>query len=178
MREKLHRFCAENRTLTLSAGILAARPHYPMRHAARDVEAKLKEAKNAKSSWKKDRVSFIGEPVSWEEFSGLLKTGKKLDKFTKNQANTNYTAAFLYRLLEYHRMYRRFRGGDIRAGLYLSHAHYDIARNIRGKDKTDAAPEVQFLLNIFTVGTKTKQKLERFDIPLFIAINQNRKSGS
>ncbi|MBW2661949.1 MAG: type III-A CRISPR-associated protein Cas10/Csm1 [Deltaproteobacteria bacterium] len=178
LRKQMGRFCAMNQDITLSCGILTGRPRLPMRKAAEITEEQLEKAKNNKADNRiKDSVTFYGEVMSWEEFEELLKTGEKFDKAIEEKERTHFSAAFLYRLLEYHRMYRRFiAGADIKAGRYISSAHYDIARNIR-INKHENDKELEMLYEIFAVDSADRSKINLLNIPLFYAINLNRKTN-
>ena len=72
-------------------------------------------------------------------------------------------------------MYRKFtRENKIKFGRYLSLAHYDIARNILSS-KNPNQEELEMLYEIFVVGVSERPVLDRLNIPLFYAINSNRK---
>jgi CRISPR-associated protein Csm1 len=176
LREKLGHFCSNNPDLTLSCGILTTRARFPVRKAVEITEEHLNSAKSYKSKDRvKDSVSFLGEVLSWQKLEALLKIGEKLDKALEEKQRTNFTTAFMYRLLAYHRMYRKFiEQGDIKSGKYLSHAHYDIARNIRQKNLLNQE-ELDFLYKIFAVGVTDRTELYNLNIPLFYAINLNRE---
>lgn len=176
LRRAFSRFCAENADITLSAGIRIARPRYPMRRAVDDVGNILGKSKDYKvDGHTKDAVSLLGETLPWERLEDLLALGEKFDRAIEEKERTRFSTAFLYRLLEYYEMYRRFiDGGDIPAGRYLSHAHYDIGRNIVDA-KADNAEELAMLREIFAVGGTEKPLLDKLYIPLFFAANRNRK---
>ena len=177
LRKKMGQFCAMNPDITLSCGILTGRPRLPMRKAAEIAEEQLKKAKENKENNRiKDSVAFYGEVMSWEKFEELLEIGKKFDKAVEEKERTHFTTAFLYRLLEYHRMYRRFvYGRDMKAGRYVSSAHYDIARNIRS-NKHENEKELEMLYEIFAVDSADRSRIDKLNIPLFYAINLNRKT--
>jgi CRISPR-associated protein Csm1 len=186
LREKLSLFCAENKDITLSAGILVGKPRMPMRKAAELAEEALEKAKaapdealeKAKAAPDKDSVCVFGETAKWDELEQLIEWGKKFDKALEDKERTGFSTAFLYRLLTYHRMYRQFKREDqskIRFGRYLSLAHYDIGRNIR-KEKYDNQKELNMLLHIFAVSYSKPQGIERLNIPLYYAINLNRSN--
>jgi CRISPR-associated protein Csm1 len=179
LRRAFSRFCAENIDITLSAGILIGRPRYPMRRAAEDIKNLLDKSKDYKANGQqKDAVSLLGKTLSWQKLEDLLTLGEKFDRAIEEKDRTRFSMAFLYRLLEYYKMYKRFIDKsdkrDISAGRYLSHAHYDIGRNI-ADSKADNAEELAMLRDIFAVGGKEKQLLEDLYIPLFYAANRNRK---
>jgi CRISPR-associated protein Csm1 len=177
LRKKMGEFCAMNRDITLSCGILTGRPRLPMRKAAEIAEKQLEKAKNNKADNRiKDSVTFYSEVMYWEKFEELLKIGEKFDKAVEEKERTHFSTAFLYRLLEYHRMYRRFIDGkDMKAGRYVSCAHYDIARNIRS-NKYENEKELEMLYEIFAVDSADRSKINLLNIPLFYAINLNRRT--
>lgn len=176
MRRKMSEFCAMNPDITLSCGILAAKPRLPMRKALEITENHLEYAKKQKTEDRvKDAVSFLDEVVSWKELEQLIDIGKRLDKAIEEKERTRFSNAFLYRLLNYHRMYRDFLyNGNIKSGRYLSHAHYDIARNIYRANDNGNKEELDLLYNIFSIHKDTRTELDHLNIPLFYAMNLNR----
>jgi len=178
LRKKFSLFCSGNPDITLSGGILIAKPRLPTRKAVDLVEDSLKEAKKMRDSTRiKDSVNILGETLSWQELEEHLDLGEKFDQAVEDRKRTNFSMAFLYRLLDYHKMYREFiYENKISFGRYLSLAHYDIGRNIQS-DQTDNLAELEMLYQIFTVGAKERPELARLNIPLFYAINMNREKG-
>ena len=176
LRKKLSLFCSGNQDITLSGGILVARPRLPMRKAVDLVEENLGAAKKfLDPSRIKDSINILGETLSWEELEELLDLGEKFDMAVEERSRTNFSMAFLYRLLSYHKMYREFiHENRINFGRYLSLAHYDIGRNIQ-TGKTDNTAELEMLYQIFSVGATERPELARLNIPLFYAINMNRE---
>lgn len=176
MRKKLSKFCAMNPDITLSCGILAGKPRLPVRKAAELTEKHLKNSKREQSKDRiKDSVSFLDKVLSWKELEDLIGLGKKFDKALEEKDRTKFSTAFLYRLLAYHRMHRDFiDNGNIKAGKYLSHAHYDIARNIRSGNDDKNKEELDMLHEIFSIGGGDRSKLDCLNIPLFYAMNLNR----
>jgi len=177
LRKQMGAFCAMNPDITLSCGILTGRPRLPMRKAAKIAEEELEKSKKSEADNRiKDSVTFYGEVMSWGKFEELLKTGEKFDKAIEEKERTHFSTAFLYRLLEYHRMYRRFvYGRDMKAGRYISCAHYDIARNIRSNEHKNEK-ELEMLYEIFAVDSVDRSSIDMLNIPLFYAINLNRKT--
>jgi len=176
LREKMSLYCGGNPDITLSGGVLIAKPRLPMRKAVELTEAHLESAKKFSSENRhKDSLCLLGEALSWQEVNELLELGGKFDKAIEEKQRTAFSTAFLYRLLEYHKMYRKFtRENKIKFGRYLSLAHYDIARNILDTKKSNQE-ELAMLYDIFVVGVQERPVLDRLNIPLFYAINRNRK---
>ena len=177
LRKKFSLFCSGNSDITLSGGIFVAKPRLPMRKAVDLVENSLEAAKKVREQTRvKDSVNILDETLSWKELEGLLDLGEKFDRAVEEKQRTNFSMAFLYRLLNYHKMYQAFiYEKKINFGRYLSLAHYDIGRNIQA-DGRDNVPELEMLQKIFTVGAKERPELDRLNIPLFYAINMNRES--
>ncbi|MDY6853441.1 MAG: type III-A CRISPR-associated protein Cas10/Csm1 [Thermodesulfobacteriota bacterium] len=177
LRKKLTEFCANNSDITLSCGTLITKPRLPVRTAVEITEEQLDLAKKYNGEGrKKDSIVFLGETLSWAELESLMETGKLFDKALEDKARTNFTTAFLYRLLTYNKMYRKFVfEGQLKSGIYLSQAYYDIARNIRN-DKYNNQKELEMLYRIFSVGSKNRSELDMLHIPLFYALNLNRDS--
>ncbi|MBF0412095.1 MAG: type III-A CRISPR-associated protein Cas10/Csm1 [Desulfamplus sp.] len=185
LKNKLTQFCANNPDITISGGLFVAKPRMPMRKAAESAEEALENAKqfdnnnkNSNSRRFKDSVSFLDEVVSWQELEELLNKGDMFDKALKEKERTGFSMAFLYRLHQYQRMYRRFISGkNIKDGIYLSHAYYDIGRNIQNKNgkPRNNLEEMAMLQKIFAVGAKERDELNLLNIPLFYAMNLNRE---
>ena len=173
VREDFAKFCGNNPDLTLSAAVMPAKPRLPMRKAAALVKDWLDKAKE--SSPEKDKLCFLEEAFSWEVMKDLIEQGKFFEKAMEEKDRTRFTPSFVYRLLEYQRMYKRFiRENKIRFGRYLSHAHYDIGRNIADPKGGNQA-EVDVLYSIFAVGAESRPLLDNLHVPLYYAINRNRK---
>ena len=178
LRQDFSRFCAANEDITLSAGVLIGKPRFPMRRAAEDVEKLLHKSKKHKANGKvKNAITLLDRTMSWSDLDELLKLGERFDRALEEKDRTKFSMAFMYRLLEYYRMYGDFiNKGKISAGRYLSHAHYDIGRNIMDAKK-DNQQELEMLWDIFAVGGSQKPLLEKLYVPLFYAINLNRKEN-
>ena len=176
LRERLGEFCAQNPDITLSCGVFISKPRFPIRKAVENTEYLLDQAKqHISQNRQKDSMSILGKVLSWKEIENLIKLGHTLDRAVKEKERTNFSTAFLHRLLVYHRMYLSFNEGrNIRDGRYLSHAHYDIARNIKDPKK-DNKEELDLLYKIFAVGVDERQVLDTLNVPLFYAINLNRE---
>jgi CRISPR-associated protein Csm1 len=176
LRRQFSKFCAENGDITLSCGINTARPRLPMRKAAELVEYMLDKAKEVDTPDRlKNSICFQGEAMPWSELKSLMALGDKLDRAVEERDRTNFSTAFLYRLMAYQKMYRSFtQDKDIRAGRYLALAHYDIGRNIKSP-KLNNEDELSMLYRIFAVGTSERPELSRLNVALFYAINMNRE---
>ncbi len=177
LRKKLSAFCAGNPDITLSAGILPAKARLPVRKAVEMVEAHLERAKACKEGdHVKDAVCFLKDVLIWGELEELMAMGERFDKAVEEKKRTNFSTAFLFRLLTYYRMYKKFTEEKmISFGNYLALAHYDIGRNIIAKGQNNQE-EVDMLHKIFSVGVKDRPALDKLNVPLFYAINLNRET--
>ncbi len=176
VRHRFEEFCAGNPDITLSCGIVVAKPRLPTAKAAQLAEHALDRAKAHKDDGiVKNTVVLLGSAVRWEDLPALVDLGYRFDLAVAEHERTRFSTGFLFRLLQYHRMYCRFTEGlDIAAGRYLSLAHYDIGRNIR-HERADNKEELELLYRLFAVGQKERKMLAHLDIPLFYALNLNRK---
>lgn len=93
MREEFRRLVAGNDKLTFSAGLVLAKPGFPIRQLAREAEARLDEAKDAG----RDRFTSHGVPAPWllvdrmAEFEQWLAERRPIEGFS---------TGFVYRLLQ------------------------------------------------------------------------------
>ena len=180
LQEKFTQFCANHKDMHFSCGILPAKPRLPMSQAAELVEKQLEKAKHMMH---KNAVCLLQTPVQWSFFKTLIQdVGKIMDQAVDNESKTGFSTSFLFRLLSYHRMYKKFmhykHGGtpkNITCGNYAALAYYDIGRNLDKKD-LDNETEKDMLYRIMSVGKDPHEKneLNHLDIPLFYAINLNR----
>jgi CRISPR-associated protein Csm1 len=175
IREKFSLYCGHNEDISMSAGILFAKPRLPMRKAADLVESKLETAKSHASENRiKDSIHILGTNLGWKEIESLLKIGETFSTALIEKERTKFSMAFMYRLYHYHQMYLAFiYEKKLRFGRYLSLAHYDIGRNLRS-EKIQNEHELQLLNRIFAVGAAARSELETLNVPLFYAINLNR----
>jgi CRISPR-associated protein Csm1 len=111
-----------NPALTLSAGILLAKPGYPISRAATDADELLDRAKDAG----RDRVAMLGHVLTWAEWEQVRALWQRL----KPEADTVSTA-FLYHLMSYARMWRRYiDDGDVMGLSVHPLIAYDVSRNV------------------------------------------------
>jgi len=174
LQKDFRRFCCKNDDITISAGILIAKPRFPMRRAADKAEEMLEKAKSTDTKDEKNAVCILDEIVSWDELHELIEDGKFFDKAIQERDRTNFSASFMHRLLKYHKMYKEMKKGKPSSAKYVAHAHYDIGRNILKKKAIKDMPEASKLYDLFQVG-QACSKLDKLNISLFYAMNLNRK---
>lgn len=123
---QFQQFVGENRDITLSAGVLFAKPRYPISRAAEDAEEELERAKEDR-----DRLTVLRDTLTWEEAPEVFAEIETLKQHTERM-----TSAFLYNLVEYDRLYQLWKEQEQMQGLrYKPLFAYNIARNLRKGDK-------------------------------------------
>lgn len=105
-------FTCYNENLTLSAGILLVKPHFPIQRFAQLVGKQLEQSKNAGEYEdrpglnSKDRITLFRDTVKWQEnnkgFEFLLEFGKKLVELVHRDKLPRSFVYFLLRLHEQH----------------------------------------------------------------------------
>ncbi|MFK5926409.1 MAG: type III-A CRISPR-associated protein Cas10/Csm1 [Desulfuromusa sp.] len=136
---EFQRYVAGNKDVTLSAGISVVKPLLPMHTIADEAEKLLEESKRRKDPKDdqkeiKNAMTLFDVTTDWSKFSTLLEQG---DEYFDLLEEGKVTTGLIGRLLEYSRMYKKFKAGDIRSGIYLSHMEYDFYRNLKFKDSTE-----------------------------------------
>ncbi len=132
--QKFRDFTCKNEDITLSAGIVVVKPKIPVnKWSAMANEALLKSKKMGR-----DRLTLFDTTIKWDELGDLIEfmeiLHKEMPDEELNQNKSLLTMGFLYRLLRYNQMYRRFiERGEVKNLIYLSHMAYDIKRNILDK---------------------------------------------
>lgn len=93
-------FTCDNPNITLSAGLVMIKPHFPIRRAA-DMAEELLESSKATG---RDRLTLFNTTIRWQEFNALQDFAKFLDKQLSNE-NSGITRGFIYRLFKNHQNY-------------------------------------------------------------------------
>lgn len=145
------RFVADNKNITLSAGIAVTKPKFPIVKSSQMANDYLEKAKDDR----RNRLHLFGITVPWtkpvatvndaqvdfaelEEWAELLQ--KSLDPNLPDGDPNKLTTAFVHRLLGYSEQCREWlqslQGGKPKTQnlLYMSHLAYDIARNIKDEE--------------------------------------------
>ncbi len=117
-------FVCDNAAVTLSAGILYAKPGYPIRRAADDVEHELEQSKHKG----RNRLTVLGDTFEWNNAEWIIQETNHLASY----GDKVLRSSFLYRLVEYGQMYRQAQSADkAQAARFKSHFAYTLARNLR-----------------------------------------------
>ena len=175
---QFRKYTCKNKFITLSAGLNFIKPKYPIASAIKQADSLL----NVSKEKGKDRITLFGTTIEWDKLPRLVDFILFLDEKT-NDRDSNIKSAFLYRLLEYHRMALSFlekESKNIEGLKYLSALSYDIGRNIVEWDKNgklkkgyEEQKELQPLLN-----EKPDEDSLIFNVkvPLFWTLYRNRRS--
>lgn len=123
VRQEFMKFI-KTKDLSISFGIVLAKPSTPISYLAQTSEKWLEVSKETTG---KDAISIFGETAKWDSY--LSVRSKILDEFTKfNIDNT----AFLYRLLELCEMSKNV-CEDVKNTMWKSKLSYSFTRNMQNK---------------------------------------------
>lgn len=130
-----------NPNITMSTGVVIARPDYPIARAASDVEHALNLSK-AKPN--KDSITLLGRTLAWHEWEAVCQLWQSL-----LGCLPQVSSAFLYRLLALSNMLQRYRRGEDTLGLrFYPLLAYNIARNLDAEKAPQFHQWVEGLLNL------------------------------
>ncbi|MBT8763264.1 type III-A CRISPR-associated protein Cas10/Csm1 [Desulfohalobiaceae bacterium Ax17] len=169
IRKEFAEFCAGNKDFSLSCGLYLIKPGFPVRRAAPLAEEALEKAKARKDEQGftvKDAVCLFDEVLTWDELERQVEVGTRLAEMAMDK-DSLVSRAFIYRLLKYARdaeVIARWEDSeqkssfDWRCGLYVSHALYDLARNIMKvkEGKVQNEDEIKYLRELIQVNEGAK----------------------
>lgn len=125
MREEFRRFVADNDRLTFSAGLVLAKPGFPIRQLAREAEARLEEAKDAG----RDRFTSHGVAAPWPLVEEMADFERWLNE---RRPIEGFSTGFVYRLLRLAEMAASSRPED---AIWQSWLAYRVRRFVVDKLK-------------------------------------------
>lgn len=118
-------YTCHNPNITLSAGILQVKPHFPIQRFAQLVSEQLERAKNRG----RNRITVFSETVTWESnnkgFDQLFCFGEQLARRVQNK---EIPKSFIYFLLGLHKQY--FGENGSYQLLWIPKFHYTLARRL------------------------------------------------
>lgn len=116
----------KNNALSISFGIVLAKPTTPIGFLSSMAEELLEESKKFEKNKKtKDAISVFGETARWSDYQEVFRSiTYELEKLSIDDS----AMAFLYRLLEFCNMSKNI-GKDIKNALWRSKFSYSINRN-------------------------------------------------
>lgn len=125
VRQEFMKFI-KTKDLSISFGIVLAKPSTPISYLAQTSEKWLEVSKEMTG---KDAISIFGETAKWDSY--LSVRSKILDEFTKFDIDKDNTA-FLYRLLELCEMSKNV-CEDVKNTMWKSKLSYSFTRNMQNK---------------------------------------------
>lgn len=125
VRQEFMKFI-KTKDLSISFGIVLAKPSTPISYLAQTSEKWLEVSKETTG---KDAISIFGETAKWDSY--LSVRSKILDEFVKFNIDKDNTA-FLYRLLELCEMSKNV-CEDVKNTMWKSKLSYSFTRNMQNK---------------------------------------------
>jgi CRISPR-associated protein Csm1 len=113
-----------NPSLTISAGVVIARHDFPIPSAAKAANEALKLSKDQG----RDRITILGTTLTWPDWAKVRGEWVQLRPVVGQ-----IPSAFLYNLLRFSEMWRRYKGGDTLGLRYHPLLAYSVARNLDPK---------------------------------------------
>lgn len=142
VRATFARFVGGNPHVTLSAGILLARDHYPIARAARDVEQVLEHAKEAEGGGR-NRLAVLGDCLRWDELPAVLREAEEIAAL-----GPDLTSALLHDLVEFGQAHRAAQPGDVTALRHKARFAYNLARGLHERNSRVRRWADQLLLDL------------------------------
>lgn len=119
LRDDFDDFVGHNPDLTLSAGLVIRPPRYPISQAAREAEEALEKSKQSG----RNRITVLEHTLTWADWDATR------EQWTRLSAE-GVKSAFLYSLLDYARMWRDYRRGDVLGLRFQPLLSYSVSRNV------------------------------------------------
>jgi CRISPR-associated protein Csm1 len=161
MHRQFRAFVAEEKDITISAGLCICKPALPMQRIAGNAEELLDH--DAKQLKGKNGVSLFGVTVNWQRWQQLLGEGDNLLNLLEDE---KVTSGLVNRLLRYGDDATRFNNGELKYGIYKSHMAYDMHRNLKLK----SGPERDRVIKL----QEDKILLQQIRLPVSYALYQWR----
>ena len=183
LNQQFREYTCNNKSITISAGLAFVKPKHPIASAIKQADELLERSKKAG----KNGITLFGTTVEWNQLPELIDFFLSMNYFlTLNRGSKGHgsgiNTAFLYRLLEYHRMASRFIEKDNIEGLkFMSALSYDIGRNIVERDKNEkiikGQNEYNTLQTLINKKPDTNSIIYNLKIPLFWTLYRNKRGG-
>jgi len=131
VKNDLDRFAGNPNAVTLSAGVLLAKPDYPIANAAYDLDRILRLSKESG----RQRITILGHTLVWSDWQIVREEWETLTSLVKSY---EISSAFLYTLLVYGKMWRDYQAyveskgqrGNVMGLCYHPLLSYNMARNL------------------------------------------------
>jgi CRISPR-associated protein Csm1 len=174
LNRQFRRFTCQNKFITISAGLTFVKEKHPIASAIKQADELLEKSKKEG----KNSFTFFGTTIEWELMTELINYFLFLNS-SLNDEKPRIKSAFLYNLLQYHQMAKRFIDENRIEGLkYVSALSYDIGRNIVEWDKTGKIKkgfeEYEKLQQLINEKPDKNSLIYNIKIPLFWTLYRSR----
>jgi CRISPR-associated protein Csm1 len=137
-------YTCQNSNITLSAGVLLVKPHFPIQRFAQLVSKRLDSSKMPdKKTMEKNKITVFRETVRWQDgekgFDRLLDFGKQLAE----RVDDEIPRTFVHFLLRVHDQHFK---DDKQDCMWVPKVHYAAAKRISREVMAD--PELDLIRNI------------------------------
>jgi len=170
LRRKFKLYTCRNNNINLSAAVILAHPHHPVARVVEKAETSLSRAKNSG----RNCINALGVILSWEDFEQSIENGDFLDGLMNASTPSGRKKlgnSFVYRLLQYHKMYQRTQqNGSVRDMLWRSHLAYDIHRNVKDKVLATDLRRIESMTQLSAAG----REMEMLGASATYALYRNR----
>lgn len=177
INKDFHRYCCENREITLSAGIYITKGETPLVNIAKFSEEALDKSKKEG----KNRLTVFDVSVSWQEFKEMKVVEENLKDWLDREI---ITKAFTYKLNEIIKMIEdenrirnisSFKLSDLNALTWRAKLYYSAIRNVAKGHKKEERIKIadNVLENLLICFEKYRESLR---IPLWKTIYERRKA--
>ncbi len=152
-----------NPRLSISAGIVIAKPDYPIARAAALVDGALEQSKLAG----RDRITLLDRTVTWAEW---LDVRKEWDHIRPTATSSSLVpSAFLYNLLAFAEMWRQYRDGNTIGLRYHPLLAYNVRRNLDARRTPELYEWTQRLLR-WPPGKQEQMLLDNLDLIMTLCL--------
>ncbi|GAB6067602.1 type III-A CRISPR-associated protein Cas10/Csm1 [Methylothermus subterraneus] len=168
MRERFHRYVAENPELHFSAGLFMTKPGLPVRQLAEFAEEALEQAKAVPG---KNALTLFRQSVAWKDLDELWQVLERIEEKAKA---LDLSTAYLYRLQHLARLAEKVHERPENAlwKSWFGYYTYRMLERMRGIGKDERHRRMAEPWSV--LGEPIERFGSRFVIPLFIYLYQQR----
>ena len=173
LQKDFTKFTCNNSDIHFSAGIELMHGKSPIKNAINKADELLDKSKKED----KNAITIFDNTVKWDEFNRLVETANTFQYWLDELKG--FSTQFLYRIFNYHEMYKRFNSKDEKIKgkpedlMYISYINYDVRRNILSKKNSEELIEdLRKIIGELTL--KNSPLMENLRIPLSKVLYENR----
>lgn len=139
LRKEFFRYTGGNPSITISAGMVLAKPRHPLALAVSQAEDNLntsKEEPGPDEIESRNQITFLEDTMKWDRAEEIVQAGEKLAQWILDK---KVSVSFGRNLLTFGEMFLKYkRDKDTRGLQFLPMLNYAIARNLPPFEKADA----------------------------------------